>query len=266
MADILEKILTVKGREVSEAKALRPLELVKSAAAAQAPARGFARALVNKVQVGLPAVIAEVKKASPSKGVICDNFRPAETGTDYAEHGAACLSVLTDREFFMGSNEVFASVRRAVDIPMLRKDFMIDVYQIYEARAMGADAVLVIMRALDDAKAHELTVCAQSLGMDVLVETHDEEEIARALKLPGNPLIGINNRNLRTFMTSVDQTLALMHLVPPNRLLVTESGIRTVADVTRLRDAGVKAFLVGEAFMREASPGVAMHQLFGALL
>ena len=212
-----------------------------------------------------PAVIAEVKKASPSKGVICENFRPIETGLDYEAHGAACLSVLTDREFFMGSNDTFVAVRKHVNIPMLRKDFLIDVYQVYEARAMGADAVLVIMRALGDEKAAELTACAATLGMDVLVETHDEEEIERALKLPGTPMIGINNRNLRTFETSIEQTLKLKRLIPQDRLFVTESGIRTQEDVQRLRHAGVGAFLVGEAFMREISPGAALQELFGDL-
>ena len=186
-----------------------------------------------------------------------------QTGLDYEAHGAACLSVLTDREFFMGANETFEAVRKRVQIPMLRKDFLIDPYQVYESRAMGADAVLVIMRALGDEKAAELTACAATLGMDVLVETHDEEEIERALKLPGTPMIGINNRNLRTFETSIEQTLKLKRLIPQDRLFVTESGIRTQEDVQRLRHAGVGAFLVGEAFMREISPGAALQELFG---
>ena len=176
---------------------------------------------------------------------------------------AACLSVLTDREFFMGANETFEAVRKRVQIPMLRKDFLIDPYQVYESRAMGADAVLVIMRALSDQKASELTACAVELGMDVLVETHDEEEIARALKLPGTPMIGINNRNLRTFETSIRQTLELKRLIPQDRLFVTESGILSRQDVHCLREAGVGAFLVGEAFMRESSPGAALQHLFG---
>ena len=265
MTDILEKILAVKAAEVEKAKKERPMKaLMAAAAAAPAPA-GFARALQAKMRAGLPAVIAEVKKASPSKGVICECFEPAKTAQDYARNGAACLSVLTDRNFFMGSNEVFAAVREAVSIPLLRKDFLIDPYQVYEARAMGADAVLVIMRALDDDAALELTTCAQSLGMDVLVETHDAEEIERALKLPGCPILGINNRNLRTFETSIEQTLRFKDLVPQERLFVTESGIRTEEDVLRLRQNGVNAFLVGEAFMRESSPGAAMRRLFGAL-
>ncbi len=263
MADILEKILAVKVREVNEARQRRPLEAVRAEALEQSPARGFARALTEKIDAGLAVVIAEVKKASPSKGVICADFKPVETGRDYEAHGAACLSVLTDREFFMGSEEVFRSVRASVAIPMLRKDFMIDPYQVYEARAMGADAILVIMRAVDDETAGKLTHCALDLGMDVLVETHDEEEIARALKLPESTVIGINNRNLRTFVTDIEQTLALKRFVPDKRLLVTESGVRTVGDVKRLREAGVNAFLVGEAFMREASPGAALQKFFG---
>lgn len=263
MTDILEKILAVKAQEVELAKTQVELPALKDRALAQLPARGFAQALQRKMNANRPAVIAEVKKASPSKGVICENFRPIETGLDYEAHGAACLSVLTDRESFMGSNDTFVAVRKHVNIPMLRKDFLIDVYQVYEARAMGADAVLVIMRALGDEKAAELTACAATLGMDVLVETHDEEEIERALKLPGTPMIGINNRNLRTFETSIEQTLKLKRLIPQDRLFVTESGIRTQEDVQRLRHAGVGAFLVGEAFMREISPGAALQELFG---
>lgn len=263
MTDILEKILAVKAREVELAKSKVGLQTLKKQAIAQTPACGFARALRVKMEAGLPAVIAEVKKASPSKGVICENFRPVETGLDYEAHGAACLSVLTDREFFMGANETFEAVRKRVQIPMLRKDFLIDPYQVYESRAMGADAVLVIMRALSDQKASELTACAAELGMDVLVETHDEEEIARALKLPGTLMIGINNRNLRTFETSIRQTLELKRLIPQDRLFVTESGILSRQDVHCLREAGVGAFLVGEAFMRESSPGAALQHLFG---
>lgn len=263
MTDILEKILAVKAREVELAKSKVGLQTLKKQVIAQTPACGFARALRVKMEAGLPAVIAEVKKASPSKGVICENFRPVETGLDYEAHGAACLSVLTDREFFMGANETFEAVRKRVQIPMLRKDFLIDPYQVYESRAMGADAVLVIMRALSDQKASELTACAVELGMDVLVETHDEEEIARALKLPGTPMIGINNRNLRTFETSIRQTLELKRLIPQDRLFVTESGILSRQDVHCLREAGVGAFLVGEAFMRESSPGAALQHLFG---
>ena len=265
MADILEKILATKTREVQEAKERRSWDEVKRAVLHAPTPRGFARALREKIAAGVPAVIAEVKKASPSKGVICEDFRPAETARDYVANGAACLSVLTDHDYFMGSNAVFEAVRGSVDIPLLRKDFMIDPYQIFEARAMGADAVLVIMRALDDETAAQLTACAAELGMDVLVETHDAEEIARALRLPAEVVIGINNRNLRTFETTIEQTLALKSLVPDDRLFVTESGVGTLEDVARLRAAGVGAFLVGEAFMRERSPGAAMTRLFGAM-
>lgn len=261
MGDILERILAVKARELQQARARLPLEAVRSAALAQAPARGFARALHSRLEQGFAGVIAEVKKASPSKGVIREDFRPAETARDYAANGAACLSVLTDREFFMGSREALAAAREAVDIPILRKDFLIDPYQVYEARAWGADAVLVIMRAVDDAAALRLVETAHELGMDVLVETHDEEEIARALKLPVR-LVGINNRNLRTFVTSIEQTLRLRHLVPEDRIVVTESGVHDAGDVQRLRACGVNAFLVGEAFMREPSPGAALNALF----
>lgn len=264
MADILEKILAVKAQEVAAAKENISLESIKKAAAqAQAP-RGFARALEMKIAAGKSAVIAEVKKASPSKGVICENFQPQVAALDYQNHGAACLSVLTDRQFFQGSKEAFMAADAAVTIPLLRKDFMIDPYQVYEARSWGADAILVIMRALNDAKALELCSLAIDLGMDVLVETHDEEEIERALKLPAK-LIGINNRNLRTFVTDIKQTLELKHLVPSDRLLVTESGVGTTADIQKLKNAGVNAFLVGEAFMREPSPGAALNKLFGDL-
>ncbi len=262
MADILQTILAVKARELAAARAALPLEKLKEQALAQAPARGFARALEAKVAQGFPAVIAEVKKASPSKGVICRDFDPVRTACDYAKNGAACLSVLTDVEFFMGSPEVLQKVRAAVDIPILRKDFLIDPYQVWEARAWGADAVLVIMRAVDDALALKLAQTAADLGMDVLVETHDEEEIERALKLPAG-IIGINNRNLRTFQTSIEQTLRLRHLVPQERLVVTESGVKDEEDVRRLRQADIHAFLVGEAFMREPSPGAALARLFG---
>ena len=264
MSDILEKILTVKRQEVAQAKELIPLEeIILLAQKARAP-RGFARALQQKIDAGKSAVIAEVKKASPSKGVICENFQPAVAALDYEKSGAACLSVLTDRQFFQGSKEALQAVDGAVGIPLLRKDFMIDPYQVYEARSWGADAILVIMRALNDAQAAQLCTLAVDLGMDVLVETHDEEEINRALKLPAK-LIGINNRNLRTFVTDISQTIELKHLVPADRLLVTESGVATTEDVARLKDAGVNAFLVGEAFMRQPSPGAALKNLFGDL-
>ena len=264
MSDILEKILAVKATEVAQAKQQISLEEIKVLAGQARAPRGFARSLQAKINSGKSAVIAEVKKASPSKGVICENFQPAVAAQDYEKNGAACLSVLTDSQFFQGSKDALEAVNAAVAIPLLRKDFMIDPYQVYEARSWGADAILVIMRALDDQRAAELSSLAVDLGMDVLVETHDEEEIERALKLPAK-LIGINNRNLRTFVTDIKQTIELKHLVPSNRLLVTESGVATVEDVAKLREAGINAFLVGEAFMRQPSPGNALRQLFGDL-
>lgn len=264
MADILEKILAVKAQEVALAKSRISWTQIKEAAAAARPVRGFARALRRKMAAGKNAVIAEVKKASPSKGVICADFHPERVAADYQAHGAACLSVLTDEQFFQGSRQVFAAVDGAVSLPLLRKDFMIDTYQIYEARSWGADAVLVIMRAVDDVLAADLCVVARELGMDVLVETHDEEEIERALRLPVS-IMGINNRNLRTFVTDIQNTIDLKTLIPEDRVLVTESGVRTAGDVARLGQAGVHAFLVGEAFMRHASPGTALQELFGDL-
>ena len=261
MSDILDRILAVKFKEVEQARAACPLSDLQAAVQELAPCRGFARALQDRVSQGLPAVIAEVKKASPSKGVICENFCPEAAALDYETHGAACLSVLTDKTFFQGSRQALQRARSASKLPILRKDFLVDPYQVYEARLWGADAVLVIMRAVDDALAMELAQTALRLGLDVLVETHDEEEIERALKLPAT-LIGINNRNLQTFKTNIEHTLSLRHFIPDDRVLVTESGIRTGDDVRRLREAGVSAFLVGEAFMREASPGQALKQLF----
>ena len=262
MSDILDRILSVKFKEVAEARAACSLNDVKKAARRQPPCRGFARAIQDKISAGLPAVIAELKKASPSTGVICENFQPALTAADYEAHGAACLSVLTDHQFFHGSRLALQQARSASSLPILRKDFLVDPYQVYEARAWGADAVLVIMRAVDDALAMELAQTASDLGLDVLVETHDEIEIERALKLPAK-LIGINNRNLRTFETNIEQTMRLKNFVPQDRVLVTESGIHTVDDVSRLRQARVNAFLVGEAFMREPAPGEALARLFG---
>ena len=261
MDDILERILAVKREEVKLARSAVSLEELKAEVQRQAPARGFARAMQQKVSEGRAAVISEVKKASPSKGLIRADFRPAEIAADYERNGAACLSVLTDRQFFMGSREALLAARAAVSIPILRKDFLVDPYQVYEARAWGADAVLIIMRAVDDALASDLAQTAFDLGMDVLVETHDEEEIERALKLPAK-LIGINNRNLRTFETSIEQTIRLRHLVPEDRIVVTESGVHDASDVARLRGCGVNCFLVGEAFMRAPSPGAALNELF----
>ena len=224
--------------------------------------RDFEGALRAKIAAGLPAVIAEVKKASPSKGVIRDDFIPADIAQSYAEYGAACLSVLTDRQYFQGSSDYLKQARASCDLPVLRKDFMVDPYQVYEARAMGADCILLIAACLEDAQMAELEAIAQGLNMAVLVEVHDRAELERALKLK-TPLVGINNRNLRTFEVSLDTTLGMLADVPADRLLVTESGILNGDDVRKMRDHGVNAFLVGEAFMRAREPGVALAELFG---
>jgi indole-3-glycerol phosphate synthase len=223
--------------------------------------RDFVGALRAKIAAGLPAVIAEVKKASPSKGILRPDFIPADIAQSYAEHGAACLSVLTDQQFFQGSIDYLKQARASCDLPVLRKDFMVDAYQVYEARAMGADCILLIAACLDDAQMKSLEALAMSLDMAVLVEVHDRAELDRALKLK-TPLLGINNRNLKTFEVSLDATLGMLKDVPADRLLVTESGITTAADVQRMRTAGVQAFLVGEAFMRADDPGQALAQLF----
>jgi indole-3-glycerol phosphate synthase len=223
--------------------------------------RDFVGAMRAKIAAGLPAVIAEVKKASPSKGILRPDFIPADIAQSYAEHGAACLSVLTDLQFFQGSIDYLKQARASCDLPVLRKDFMVDAYQVYEARAMGADCILLIAACLDDAQMKSMEALAMSLDMAVLVEVHDHAELERALKLK-TPLLGINNRNLKTFEVSLDATLGMLKDVPADRLLVTESGITTAADVQRMRTAGVQAFLVGEAFMRADDPGQALAQLF----
>ena len=262
MADILNRIVEVKHEEVAAARAARPESQLRDEAAAQSAPRGFTAALQAAVAAGRPAVIAEVKKASPSKGVIREHFVPAEIAASYARHGAACLSVLTDERFFLGSSAYLQQARAACALPVLRKDFMVDPYQVLEARAMGADCILLIAACLSDAQMTELEDCATGLGLDVLVEVHDGDELDRALQLK-TPLVGINNRNLRTFEVSLDTTLALQSRVPADRLLVTESGILGPADVQRMRAAGVHAFLVGEAFMRAPEPGEALAALFG---
>ena len=262
MSDILDRIVAVKRQEVPAARALRSEAALRELAAAQTPPRGFAAALRAKVAAGLPAVIAEIKKASPSKGVIRQHFVPAEIAASYARHGAACLSVLTDVQFFQGHADYLRQARAACPLPVLRKDFMVDPYQVLEARALGADCILLIAACLSDAQMAELEACAIELGLDTLVEVHDGAELARALRLQ-TPLLGINNRNLRTFEVTLDTTLRLQAQVPADRLLVTESGIVGQADVLRMRAAKVHAFLVGEAFMRADDPGGALAALFG---
>ena len=261
MSDILSQILARKAQEIRERSARVPLAELRARAQDEPPARGFASALRSRIAAGNAAVIAEVKKASPSQGVIRADFRPAEIANSYAAGGAACLSVLTDVYFFQGSDAYLQQARAACALPVLRKDFTIDAYQVYEARALGADCILLIVAALDDAQLLDFSLLAHEIGMDVLVEAHDGAELERALKTPAS-LIGINNRDLRTFATSLDTTLALRERVPPERLLVTESGIHTRADVARLREAGVNAFLVGEAFMRAEDPGAELQRLF----
>lgn len=261
MSDILKRIVAVKHEEIAEARRLRDAASMRREALAQPPARDFVGALRAKLGAGQPAVIAEIKKASPSKGVIREHFVPAEIAASYARHGAACLSVLTDRQFFQGGPEYLQQARAACSLPALRKDFMVDAYQVDEARAWGADCILLIAACLDDAQMADLEAQALALGMAVLVEVHDGDELERALRLK-TPLLGINNRNLRTFEVTLDTTLGLLARVPTERLLVTESGILGPADVQRMRAAGVQAFLVGEAFMRADEPGAALADLF----
>lgn len=261
--DVLQKILQRKAEEVAERSQQLPLDELKSRAADAPPVRGFAAAVEAKIATGLPAVIAEVKKASPSKGVIRADFDPAAIARSYEAGGAACLSVLTDVDFFQGADEYLQQARAACALPVLRKDFTVDPWQVYESRALGADCILLIVAALADAQLAELSGLALDLGLDVLVEVHNLDELERALQVPA-PLLGINNRNLRTFDVTLDTTLALKEAVPRDRRLVTESGIVTVADVRRMRDAGIDAFLVGEAFMRERDPGQALQRLFFA--
>lgn len=263
MADILKRIVAVKHEEVAAARARLPLAAVREQAEADRVTRGFERALRAKIAAGHSGVIAEIKKASPSKGVIRADFRPAEIAQSYERHGAACLSVLTDEQFFQGAADYLRQARAAVALPVLRKDFMVDEYQVFEARVMGADCILLIAACLDDAQMADLEAVAQSLGLDVLVEVHDGAELARALRLK-TPLVGINNRNLRSFEVTLDTTLGLLKDVPADRLLVTESGILAPADVQTLRAAQVHAFLVGEAFMRAPDPGQALSALFAS--
>ena len=261
MADILQKILATKQREVAEASSAVPLAQVKAQAAVASEPRDFEAALRTKVRAGEPAVIAEVKKASPSKGVLRADFDPAAIARSYAAAGAACLSVLTDREYFQGAPEYLQAARGACALPALRKDFMVDPYQVYEARALGADCILLIVAALEPAVMRELEAHALGLGMAVLVEIHNAAELDAALTLE-TPLLGINNRNLRTFETRLESTLDLLGSIPADKLVVTESGILSSADVRLMRSRGVEAFLVGEAFMRAKDPGAALAELF----
>jgi indole-3-glycerol phosphate synthase len=259
--DILKKILATKAEEVAHRKTKNPLTMLQELAGNAEHPRGFYQALRGKADSKKPAIIAEVKKASPSKGVIRNDFRPVEIATDYAMNGATCLSVLTDKEYFQGSEVNLQLVHDRCPLPVLRKDFMIDTYQIHEARALGADCILLIVAALEDDLMVELMQTASQLGMDALIEVHDAAEMERALKLDSK-LIGVNNRNLRTFDTSLQTTLDLMSMVPTDRLLVTESGIHTPDDVKLMMDNGIYTFLVGEAFMRAEHPGQKMRELF----
>lgn len=265
MSDILNKIVAVKREEIAAGLKKKSLAAMREDAESRVLTRDFVGALRAKIANGQAAVIAEIKKASPSKGVIREDFVPADIAQSYAfgdgKTSAACLSVLTDRQFFQGGVDYLKQARASCALPVLRKDFMIDPYQVYEARAMGADCILLIAACLEDAQMAELDAIARSLDMAVLVEVHDRDELQRALKLK-TPLVGINNRNLRTFDVTLDTTLGMLADVPADRLLVTESGITTRADVQQLREAGVHAFLVGEAFMRAPEPGEALAELF----
>ncbi len=264
-SDILNKIVAVKHEEVAAAKKRLPFDAMRADAESRVLTRDFEGALRAKIAKGQAAVIAEVKKASPSKGVLRANFEPADIAQSYMEGdgkvSAACLSVLTDRQFFQGQPDYLKQARASTTLPVLRKDFMVDAYQIYESRAMGADAILLIAACLQDSQMADFEAIARSLDMAVLVEVHDGAELERALKLK-TPLVGINNRNLRTFEVTLDTTLGMLKDVPADRLLVTESGILKPGDVKTMRDAGVHAFLVGEAFMRADDPGLALAKLF----
>jgi indole-3-glycerol phosphate synthase len=261
MSDILKKILAVKKQEVAAAQAVLPLAAIRIAADQAVPVRDFSDAIRARIAAGRAAVIAEIKKASPSKGVLRADFRPAEIAASYAKHGAACLSVLTDEQFFQGNAEYLKQARGACTLPVLRKDFIVDEYQIWQARAMGADAILLIAAALDVRQMQAFEALAHSLGMAVLVEVHDGDELDAALQL-NTPLLGVNNRNLRSFEVSLQTTLDLLPRIPDDRIVVTESGILTAEDVQLMRGHKVHAFLIGEAFMRAQDPGVELAKLF----
>ena len=258
---ILKKIIARKWEEVAARQAQVSLSGLESRASEQGPVRGFNVALQTCAGQGRAAVIAEVKKASPSKGVIRENFQPAQIAQSYQRGGAACLSVLTDVDFFMGSDDYLQQARAACELPVIRKDFMVDSYQVVEARALGADCILLIVAALDDGQMRELDQTARECGLDVLVEVHDRAELERALELD-NPLVGINNRDLHSFETSLDTTYALLPHIPAQRMVVTESGIHTSADVAAMQEHGVHGFLVGEAFMRASEPGERLAEMF----
>jgi indole-3-glycerol phosphate synthase len=262
MSDILNRILAVKREEVDAGRRVRPLATLRAEAERETPARDFVGAIREKIAAGRAAVIAEIKKASPSKGVIREDFRPAEIAGQYERGGAACLSVLTDRQFFQGAPGYLQAARAACALPTLRKDFLVDPWQVFEARAMGGDAILLIAAALELSQMREMEAVAAALGMTVLVEVHDAAELEVALEL-ATPLVGINNRNLRTFEVSLQTTLDLLPRVPPGRIVVTESGILAPADVALMRSHAVHAFLVGEAFMRAPDPGEGLRALFG---
>jgi indole-3-glycerol phosphate synthase len=262
MSGVLERIVAVKQEEVAAAIARKSRSVMRADAESRVLTRDFVGAIRARIANGRPAVIAEIKKASPSKGVLREDFIPADIAQSYAEFGAACLSVLTDVQFFQGSVDYLKQARASCQLPVLRKDFMIDAYQIYESRAMGADCILLIAACLADSQMAEFEAIARSLDMAVLVEVHGATELQRALKLK-TPLMGINNRNLNTFEVSIDTTLGMVKDVPQDRILVTESGILNREDVLRMGAAGVNAFLVGEAFMRAADPGEALDALFG---
>ena len=267
MADILQKIMAHKRAEVAAGKTADPLPRLQEQIARADPTRGFAAAIRAHLRAQRPAVIAEIKQASPSKGVIRANFDPTQLAISYADGGASCLSVLTDAAFFQGHAQDLAAARQSCALPVLRKDFIIDPYQVYESRAIGADAVLLIVAALDDETLHTLYHLAVQLGLDALIEVHDRQELERALRLPGpligpEPLIGINNRNLRSFETRLETTLELLEWVPAERIVVAESGIHRPADVQRLQQQAVQVFLVGEALLRAEQPGEKMRELF----
>jgi indole-3-glycerol phosphate synthase len=265
MTDILNKIISTKYEEVAIRKQQKPLSLLQETLAKIQPPRDFVGALRNKLAHGLPAVIAEIKKASPSKGIIRANFDPIAIAQSYAQAGAACLSVLTDEQYFQGADSYLQQAHKACELPVLRKDFMVDPYQIYESRSIGADCILLIVAALTDMQLSELADLAEKLQLAVLIEVHDEEELHRALRLK-SPLLGVNNRNLRTFATNLNTTLLLKNLIPADKIIITESGIHTSQDVALMRQNNINTFLVGEAFMRADNPGQELKNIFGVLI